>query len=379
MQLTDAQRELVEQNLKLAALIARDHHRRLPANVERDDIDQAARMGLIDAALRFDAARGATFETFARWRINGAVRDYLRSLDCVSKEERAKINAGEASERVELRVDDLYLEPRAVQRTPEEASMAAQFAAQLRNLVEGLSGRQRTIVRQYYYHDQAMAAIGEDLGVGEARISQVHKRAIETLRAEPAFVARKAVFRFAMNSGLFGLLAIAFAFAPAADAQTSQLDLTARGCRGNAVQVVLSVPLAAGAISVPVPVCAELGAGLTLNTSANPPRLEVVQQPALMPRAVIERFTLPADLPATATTTTFNLVYTPVGAMLGAFRSSRATGDVVDFLSTHGSTPKALTIKVPSYRPFTSDDELSVLYWTLDPASPATQALGIAK
>ena len=65
--------------------------------------------------------------------------------------------------------------------------------------------------------------------------------------------------------------------------------------------------------------------------------------------------------------------------MLGAFRSSRATGDVVDFLHTHGATPKALTIKVPSYRPFTSDDELSVLYWTVDPPSPATQALGIAK
>lgn len=243
MQLTDAQRELVEQNLKLAALIARDHHRRLPANVERDDIDQAARMGLIDAALRFDAARGATFETFARWRINGAVRDYLRSLDCVSKEERAKINAGEASERVELRVDDLYLEPRAVQRTPEEASMAAQFAAQLRNLVEGLSGRQRTIVRQYYYHDQAMAAIGEDLGVGEARISQVHKRAIETLRAEPGFVARKAVFRFAMNSGLLGLLAIALCLlAPSVQAQTRVTTPALAGTPGANPRVWVVLP-----------------------------------------------------------------------------------------------------------------------------------------
>lgn len=368
MQLTDAQRELVEQNLKLAALIARDHHRRLPANVERDDIDQAARMGLIDAALRFDAARGATFETFARWRINGAVRDYLRSLDCVSKEERAKINAGEASERVELRVDDLYLEPRAVQRTPEEASMAAQFAAQLRNLVEGLSGRQRTIVRQYYYHDQAMAAIGEDLGVGEARISQVHKRAIETLRAEPGFVARKAVFRFAMNSGLLGLLAIAFAFVPAADAQTSAA-IKSQACKGNTVQVSVTVPLSAGAITVPVPVCAELGPGLNLNTSVTPPRLEATAPVVAIPRAVVQRVTLPAALPEATKTISVNLTYTPAAssAIAVAFRSSRAAGDVVDFVAPGGgANPKLLQVTVPEYRPFTADDTITILYWTLD-------------
>ena len=276
MELTPAQRDLVDQHLKLAALIAMDYSRRLPANIEHDDVEQAARMGLIDAALRFDSARGATFDTFARWRINGAIRDYLRSLDAVTKAERARINAGEASDVVHLNVDELYMEPRAAQRTPEEASMAAQFAAQLRNLVEGLNGRKRTIVREYYYQERTMADIGESLGVKEARISQVHKQSIEALRQEPGFVARKAVFRFAMNSGLLGLLALAFACAPAADAQTSQLDLAARGCRGNAVQVVLSVPLASGAITVPVPVCAELGAGLALNTSANPPRLEVV-------------------------------------------------------------------------------------------------------
>lgn len=371
MQLTDAQRELVEQNLKLAALIARDHHRRLPANVERDDIDQAARMGLIDAALRFDAARGATFETFARWRINGAVRDYLRSLDCVSKEERAKINAGEASERVELRVDDLYLEPRAVQRTPEEASMAAQFAAQLRNLVEGLSGRQRTIVRQYYYHDQTMAAIGGELGVNEARISQVHKRTIETLRQEPAFLARKEVFRFAMHSGLLGLLgllALAFAFAPAADAQTSTA-IKSQACKGNTVQISVTVPLSAGAITVPVPVCAELGPGLTLNTSVTPPRLEATAPVVAIPRAVVQRVTLPAALPEATKTISVNLTYTPAAssAIAVAFRSSRAAGDVVDFVAPGGgANPKLLQVTVPEYRPFTADDTITILYWTLD-------------
>lgn len=246
--------------------------------------------------------------------------------------------------------------------------MAAQFASQLRNLVEGLSGRQRTIVRQYYYHDQAMAAIGGDLGVGEARISQVHKRAIETLRAEPAFVAGKAVFRFAMNSGLLGLVVLAFALAPAADAQTSAA-IASKACRGNTVQVSVSVPLSAGAITVPVPVCAELGPGLTLNTSVTPPRLEAITAPVVQPRAVIQKFTIPAAVPATTPSVSLTLSHTPTAsaAILVSFRSSRATGDVVDFLAPGGgANPKVLDVTLPSYRPFTPDDVLTVLYWTTD-------------
>lgn len=368
MELTPAQRDLVEQNLKLATLIALDHHRALPPHVELDDIEQAARIGLIEAALRFDASRGATFQTFARWRINGAIRDYLRGLDAVSKEDRARINAGEASEVVHLNVDELYMEPRAAQQSPEDASIAAQITAQIATLIEGLSGRQRTIVREYYYHERPMAAIGESLGVKKARISQVHKKTIETLRQEPRFLAHKAVFRFAMNSGLLGLLAIAFAFAPAADAQTAAA-VTSKACKGNSVQVSITVPLSAGAITVPVPVCAELGPGLTLNTSVTPPRIEVSVAPAAQPRIVVQRFPLPPTLPATTTAITYTLSHTPVAsaAILVSFRSSRATGDVVDFLTPGGgANPKALDVTVPSYRPFTADDVITAMYWTTD-------------
>lgn len=242
MELTPAQCELVEQNLKLATLIALDHHRALPPHVELDDIQQAARMGLIEAALRFDASRGATFQTFARWRINGAIRDYLRGLDAVSKEDRARINAGEAGAPVHLNVDELYIEPRAAQRSPEDASIAAQITAQIATLIEGLSGRKRTIVREYYYHERTMADIGDALGVKEARISQVHKKTIEALRQEPGFVANRAVFRFAMNSGLLGLLALVFAFAPAADAQTRVTTPALAGTPGTNPRVWVVLP-----------------------------------------------------------------------------------------------------------------------------------------
>lgn len=148
-------------------------------------------------------------------------------------------------------------------------------------------------------------------------------------------------------------------------------SLQSIGCRGNTIQIMVSVPLAAGAITVPVPVCAELGPGLVLNTAVTPPRLEAVAAPVVQPRAVVQKFAMPAALPASSNTLSITLAFTPHSAspILAAFRSSRVGGDVVEFVMPGGgSAPKVLDVTVPSYRPFTADDGLTVTYWTLEPA-----------
>lgn len=163
-------------------------------------------------------------------------------------------------------------------------------------------------------------------------------------------------------------LILGLIIAAVAAAQTPATIQT-RGCRGNAVQIVVSVPLAAGEITVPVPVCAELGTGLTLNTAVNPPRLEATAAPVALPRVVVQRFALPTALPPDTKSISVNLTYTPTAsaAILVAFRSSRMGGDVVDFLTPGGgASPKLLQVTVPDYRPFTVDDQLTVMYWTTD-------------
>ena len=58
---------------------------KLPANVEIDDLIQVGMIGLTDALLRFDAAQGVQFETFATQRIRGAMLDELRGNDYLSR------------------------------------------------------------------------------------------------------------------------------------------------------------------------------------------------------------------------------------------------------------------------------------------------------
>ena len=62
----------------------------LPRNVDHEDLYSAGVLGLLDAHAKFDTRKGVKFETYAVWRIKGAVLDQLRALDWVSRSMRRK-------------------------------------------------------------------------------------------------------------------------------------------------------------------------------------------------------------------------------------------------------------------------------------------------
>lgn len=69
-----ARDRFVQANLRLAvSYVAKRCHRLAKAHGSQDDLVQAANMGLITAAERFDPARGYRFSTYAYWWIRQAV------------------------------------------------------------------------------------------------------------------------------------------------------------------------------------------------------------------------------------------------------------------------------------------------------------------
>jgi len=80
--------ELVEAFLPLVRLIAERIHRRLPPGMDLESLVQAGVMGLLEALDRYNPDRGA-FHTYARYRIQGEIMEYLRSLDWASRSIRA--------------------------------------------------------------------------------------------------------------------------------------------------------------------------------------------------------------------------------------------------------------------------------------------------
>ena len=69
-------------------LLARRLHRRCPSSVLLEDLVSAGVTGLIQAADRYDRHRNIKFKTLAEHRIRGAMLDYLRTLDPLSRSVR---------------------------------------------------------------------------------------------------------------------------------------------------------------------------------------------------------------------------------------------------------------------------------------------------
>ena len=181
-----------------------------------DDLFQYGMLGLIDAIERFDPHRGAKFETFAVYRIKGAILDGLRSADELSRSMRKKQreiqNAHTDSEyhtmmKLKMNVDEyhsfmqetegasmntLYSEvssdvldslPDDEQNNPFEIVSSEQTRNLLIRGLEKLPERERLVVTLYYYEGLTFREIGKILRLSESRVFQIHAAGIQELRS----------------------------------------------------------------------------------------------------------------------------------------------------------------------------------------------------
>src|ERR1043166_2233740 len=82
---TSAEGDLVSQYLPLVKTVVGRLAMTLPTHVDIEDLYSVGTGGLLDALRNFDQAHGASFETYARIRIRGAVIDELRRMDWVPR------------------------------------------------------------------------------------------------------------------------------------------------------------------------------------------------------------------------------------------------------------------------------------------------------
>jgi len=203
----------------------------LPKTVDLDDLQSSAVIGLYDAWEKFDASRGTKFETYAVWRIRGAVLDELRALDWASRTTRRKARRveevsrgldqklGRAASDVEIAAA-LGLDSQEFFRLSDEVQSAVHLSLErpqshddssdvmglgeaieaadavdclevvelgeargiLLGAINHLPEQERLVVALYYYEELTLKEIGEILGISESRVSQVHTKAIRRLR-----------------------------------------------------------------------------------------------------------------------------------------------------------------------------------------------------
>ena len=73
------------------ARIAGKIKEQLPREIEFDDLYNYGMQGLLEAAERYDRKHGVTFQTFAYYRVRGAMFDGLRNMGWLPRHEYARL------------------------------------------------------------------------------------------------------------------------------------------------------------------------------------------------------------------------------------------------------------------------------------------------
>jgi RNA polymerase sigma factor for flagellar operon FliA len=199
----------------------------MPHSIDIGDLVQDGVLGLIDAANRFDEARGIKFETFAERRIRGAMIDALRKdawprgvrrqrreLEAAREELRREMGCEPSLADLatkmgsdEKRLGRTIVRIKAIESTsplannehlseaslpaalipsepesPDSAYERAETSSLVRAAIASLPQREQKVISLYYFQEATMKQIGAEIGVNESRVSQLHARAIRRLK-----------------------------------------------------------------------------------------------------------------------------------------------------------------------------------------------------
>jgi RNA polymerase sigma factor FliA len=205
---------------------------RFPRHVDRDELRGAGAAGLVDAAHRYDPSTGVPFARYASIRIRGAIIDATRARDWATRRLRRDLRAIESvtsvlEDRLQRRPEDAEIaaelkmdvgvvrERRAAAVTstlltldrpvgdpsgdanpladrveeqdeawlPERALERTELAGTLRTAIEHLPELPRRVLLEHHFEGRLLRDIAEDLGVTEARASQLRHEALHALQA----------------------------------------------------------------------------------------------------------------------------------------------------------------------------------------------------
>ncbi|SES75781.1 RNA polymerase, sigma 28 subunit, SigD/FliA/WhiG [Oceanobacillus limi] len=227
----DVANELIQHYMYLVNFHVDRTASHLPSSVLKEDLKSLGLMGLYDALKKFDIDRDLKFETYASFRIRGAIMDGLRKEDWLPRSIRDKTkkveqisqqleqsyqrepSIKEIAEKADLPAKEVetllrdslfanilsieekpkdgsfdqkegigYSIPDKKTNTPDEHIMKHELHKELAEGIKTLNENEQMIISLFYHDELTFTEIGQVLGLTTSRISQIHKKAVLKLR-----------------------------------------------------------------------------------------------------------------------------------------------------------------------------------------------------
>ncbi|MDZ5473456.1 FliA/WhiG family RNA polymerase sigma factor [Bacillus sp. 31A1R] len=201
----------------------------LPRNVSRDDLRSLGMIGLYDALEKFDPTRDLKFDTYASFRVRGAIIDGLRKEDWLSRSTRDKakkieaavekleqrymrnVTAKEIAEELDLTEDEvctvmnehffaniLSIDEQPNEQDdkegqtfvlkddkaeiPEDKVVKDELIKEMAEMISHLNDKEQLVLSLFYQEELTLTEIGQVMDLSTSRISQIHSKAIFKLR-----------------------------------------------------------------------------------------------------------------------------------------------------------------------------------------------------
>lgn len=215
-QITNEKDLLVVQYIPAVKAMAYRLKERLPSSVDVNELISVGLEEMVKISKRYDKKLNDSFWGYAKQRVNGSMLDFLRSLDILSRGNRkiAKQIKEESLKYADIHSiepDNEYLAKKlniSVEKINEvkNSIMVASvmpineqilflnendsyeeverddLLLNIKSILGTMSLRDQTIIQLYYYEELNLKEISEVIGIGESRISQIHKKLLETIR-----------------------------------------------------------------------------------------------------------------------------------------------------------------------------------------------------
>ncbi|HEX7650905.1 MAG TPA: sigma-70 family RNA polymerase sigma factor [Noviherbaspirillum sp.] len=208
--------QLIEHYLPFARMLAaKTYANRIQAELEFSDYLQFASVGLIESVDRFDPAITPRFEAFSALRINGAILNGIVSLSEKHEQisarkhllaDRAKALKSEMAKPKPKDTEAVFsylaelaiglavgfaLEGTGMYQQEEESYEESVYGSielkhlykKVAELLECLPDKERRVIKLHYLQQIPFEEIAGMFGLSKGRISQIHKSALERLKA----------------------------------------------------------------------------------------------------------------------------------------------------------------------------------------------------